>query len=169
MANPLPYTHTVIQSFLSFSARLAISATWGDGLIGCPSVLFGEELARHLADSGRHTYAYRFMQMGPNFMGIPLPPWMGVTHGAELVYLFQPQLVQATPALAELSQRLLHAWANFAKTGRPTGLSPVWTEAISRAEPGHASARYLHLEAKKATMIGGHFRQVCETFWKFNI
>lgn len=153
--------------FKLFFGRIAISAAWGDTHLGCPSVLFGEELARN-SPSSKHIYAYRLMQTSKaskNIVGMPQPEWMGVTHGSDIGYLFLPQVMKSTPALLEVSQKMIQAWTAFAKTGMPTVENALWTEAVNR-EAGDFSTRHFHLEASKFAMVEGTFKDVCEQFWK---
>lgn len=142
---------------------MAIGASWGDTQLVCPSILFGEELARQ-SPPGKRVYAYRLMQVSKNLFGLPQPDWMGVIHGSDVTYLFLPQLLQSDAAQNELSRKMLQAWTNFAKTGS----SPAdnWTEAVNR-EAGDFSTRHFHLEAGKFAMVEvPSFKEVCEQFWK---
>nr|QNG40885.1 acetylcholinesterase 1 [Hofstenia miamia] len=49
------------------------------------------------------------------------PPWMGVIHGADCQWVFGSFLddKKSTKADKELNRKILHFWANFARTGNP--------------------------------------------------
>ncbi|KAH9408269.1 hypothetical protein TYRP_011940 [Tyrophagus putrescentiae] len=111
--------------------KAAISAVWGDMILVCPSIIFGEELARRLPPSNR-VYAYRLMQPVPENMvpGFHIPPWMGVSHGQDVFYLFMPQLLAPFREARLLSHRMVEDWAAFAGAGRPE--NALWKEAVNR-------------------------------------
>jgi para-nitrobenzyl esterase len=76
-------------------------------------------------------YAYEFADPTAPSPFVTLPPDLatGVTHGAEMPYLFD--LVPAQPALTPeqqaLATEMVAAWAQFAATGDPNGGGgPVW-------------------------------------------
>ncbi|MFD1521897.1 carboxylesterase/lipase family protein [Pseudonocardia yunnanensis] len=76
-------------------------------------------------------YAYEFADPTAPSPFVALPPHLatGVTHGAEMPYLFD--LVPAQPALTPeqqaLAKEMVAAWARFAATGNPNGGGgPVW-------------------------------------------
>jgi para-nitrobenzyl esterase len=81
-------------------------------------------------------YAYEFADptAPPTCIGLPQAPADGVTHGAELAYLFD--LVPGQPALTPVQQaqadRMVGAWARFVVAGDPGGNGltwPRWTRA----------------------------------------
>lgn len=73
------------------------------------------------------TYQYEFADPSP-----PIPPgWpvlpapgFGAYHGSELQYLFRVggQTDTKSPAQQQLALRMMHYWADFARTGNPNGL-----------------------------------------------
>lgn len=76
-------------------------------------------------------YAYEFADPTAPAAFIALPPVLagGVTHGAEMAYLFD--LVPGQPALAPaqqtLADQMVAAWARFVATGDPNGAdAPTW-------------------------------------------
>lgn len=143
-------------------SRIAISSVWGDSNLVCPSILFGEEFARHLP-SDRRIFAYRLTQTGGlDIPGFSQPEWMGVTHGADIEYLFMPQLLKDKAAKKEVSDKMISAWTTFAKTGQA---GPSWSEAVNRTNKDF-STRFLNLQAGKFDMVEGFYKKVCEGFWK---
>src|SRR5699024_1913709 len=112
----------------------------------CPTILFGEEFARH--SQTEHIYSYRLMQPIPVPGMAPLPKWMGVTHAQDQVYLFMSQTTTHSMPHLQLSQDMIHAWTAFAKTGKPSklGSSVVWEKAVD-GKIHDFSTKYIHLES----------------------
>jgi para-nitrobenzyl esterase len=83
-------------------------------------------------------YAYEFADRSAPPTFVALPPGLadGVTHGAEMAYLFDlvPGQPALTPAQQDLAAQLVDSWARFAATGDPNGGAltwPRWTGAGS--------------------------------------
>ncbi|XP_032066270.1 cholinesterase-like [Thamnophis elegans] len=101
--------------------RSALSHFYTDQIIACPS----REAARNIRKTGSPVYAYLFTHR-PSWS--IWPEWIGATHGAEISYVFGtlesvPPFNQTyTEAEARLSHKMMHYWAEFARTGNPTGL-----------------------------------------------
>lgn len=76
-------------------------------------------------------YAYEFADPSapPTFIGLPPALADGVTHGAEMAYLFDlvPGQPALTPAQQAQADRMVAAWARFVTTGDPGPTWPRWT------------------------------------------
>lgn len=94
-----------------------------DRAYACPALT----THRALADRAP-LYAYEFADPAAAATLAPLPAGLdgGVTHGAELAYLFDlvPGQPALTPAQQALATDLVGAWARFATTGDPGGPVP---------------------------------------------
>ncbi|XP_008103824.1 cholinesterase isoform X2 [Anolis carolinensis] len=83
------------------------------------------EYAATVQKAGSPVYAYIFSH---HTSGSASPEWFGAPHGAELPYVFgHLELAVAvnktyTEAEAALSHRIMRYWAEFARSGNPTGL-----------------------------------------------
>lgn len=141
------------------SNRLATSRSFGDCHLVCPTYLFGEQLVHY--SPGTSFYAYRLTQhLG--IAGLPYFPWMGVQHTDDLMYLFGVFL-QSKPEDKALGSEMIHAWANFAKTGNP-GVS-AWTQALDKSVPAPKTS-FFTLNHTDAKMVNGYFTDICSGFWK---
>ncbi|XP_062978271.1 cholinesterase-like [Elgaria multicarinata webbii] len=100
--------------------RQALSHFCRDYFFLCPLA----EVAENMAAAGGPVYVYSFNH---HISGSVWPEWMGAAHGAELPYLFGtlsalPGINQTrTEADAALSRRVMRYWAEFARSGNPTG------------------------------------------------
>ncbi|XP_034613467.1 acetylcholinesterase-like [Trachemys scripta elegans] len=80
--------------------------------------------AGQMAEAGSPVYAYTFTHR-PS--GLSSPKWMGVPHGSEVPYLFGTLASVGganhthTEAEVALSRRVMRYWAEFARSGNPTG------------------------------------------------
>jgi para-nitrobenzyl esterase len=100
-------------------AHAALSRVAGDARLVCTTT----DTARLAAAHAPAVYTYNFDI--PVRMGLS-PTFLGATHGAELVYVFQtsPSFEEKETATSELMQRY---WTNFARTGDPNGDdAPEW-------------------------------------------
>lgn len=161
--------------------RLAVVSAWGDSMMVCPTMLYGEELARHSPPESRF-YAYRLMQRTPDRRGKggggpPRPSWLGVPHGSDQYYLFNYDRTLEVKMENELARFMISSWSSFAKTGRPSGAAAAgkgdWSEAVqSRSSSSSSSSsvnfstRYMHLEAGHFAMVENYFRETCDQFWR---
>ncbi|XP_062978238.1 cholinesterase-like isoform X4 [Elgaria multicarinata webbii] len=100
--------------------RLAMTQCWGDYFSVCPAV----EFAAKFRQCGSPVYLYYFRHYTS---GSVWPEWVGAPHGAEVPYVFGT-LESAvgvnqtyTEAEAVLSRRMLRSWAEFSRSGNPTG------------------------------------------------
>nr|XP_003218004.1 PREDICTED: acetylcholinesterase [Anolis carolinensis] len=100
--------------------RSALVQSLGDYFFVCPVAKF----AGQIRNVGSPVYVYLFTH---HTSGTVWPEWVGVPHGAELIYLFGnfEAAFQAnkthTEAEEALSRRIMRYWAEFARTGKPTG------------------------------------------------
>lgn len=129
----------------------------------CNSIFFGQELTKNLPMTNR-VYAYRLMQVAPEVnIGLGSAKWMGVTHGQDLVFLFQPQATKNDFPAHHLSHRMLADWTSFAKVGHPALF--LWGESFNR-DLNDFNTRYFHLESGHFHMVSGGFEDTCERIWK---
>ncbi|XP_060547116.1 cholinesterase-like [Pantherophis guttatus] len=102
--------------------RSALSHFYTDRIIACPLI----ETTRNIRKTGSPVYAYLFAH---RHSGSVWPEWIGATHGVEVSYVFGtlestlPFNQTYTEAEARLSRKMMHYWAEFARTGNPTGLA----------------------------------------------
>lgn len=94
----------------------------------CPALTgYGQEGAK------APLYAYEFADptAPPTFVGLPPALADGVTHGAEMAYLFDlvPGQPTFTPAQQSQADRMVAAWARFVTAGDPGPTWPRWTGA----------------------------------------
>ena len=90
---------------------------FGDFVLTCPTYFMSKEIA--LWSNENHVYLYSF-----NYTSIAsrqvFPKWVGVTHGAELPFLFGAPLKlphNFTTEEYQFSLLTMNLWTNFAKTG----------------------------------------------------
>ncbi|XP_060547074.1 cholinesterase-like [Pantherophis guttatus] len=100
--------------------RSALSHFYTDRVFVCPL----REAAGNIRKSGSPVYAYLFAHR-PSWS--VWPEWIGPTHAAEIPFVFGTfksvlSVNQTyTEAEARLSRKMMHYWAEFARTGNPTG------------------------------------------------
>ncbi|XP_034963150.2 cholinesterase-like [Zootoca vivipara] len=98
----------------------ALSQSFGDYFFACPM----DEFAKKLEEAGSPVYTYYFKH---HTSGSVWPEWIGAPHGAELPYLFGTLETALainqtyTEAEADLSRRVMRYWAEFSRSGKPTG------------------------------------------------
>ncbi|XP_062979549.1 cholinesterase-like isoform X2 [Elgaria multicarinata webbii] len=84
----------------------------------CPCTQF----ASKMAEAGSPVYVYSFKRYTPR---AEWPKWMGTTHGDELPYLFGTLATvlgtNQTDVDVALSHKVMRHWAEFARSGNPTG------------------------------------------------
>lgn len=120
-------------------------------------------MAAHAPPTSRF-YSYRLME----YKATMAAKWMGVTHAADLQYLFSLATTKNDPELYQLSKDIIHAWTSFAKSGSPGKLGATsWEEAVggNKAVKDYRT-RYLSLEANKYKMVEHFFEATCDCFWK---
>ncbi|XP_013927986.1 PREDICTED: cholinesterase-like, partial [Thamnophis sirtalis] len=102
--------------------RSALSHFYTDRIIACPL----REAAGNIRKTGNPVYAYLFTHR-PSWS--VWPEWIGASHSAEIPYVFGTleSVLSAnqtcTEAEARLSRRMMHYWAEFARTGNPNGIA----------------------------------------------
>ncbi|XP_060617024.2 cholinesterase-like [Anolis sagrei] len=100
--------------------RSALVQSLGDYLFVCPATKFAAQIRK----AGGPSYVYYFTH---HTSGTVWPEWANATHGAEIIYVFGTfkAALEAnktyTEAEAALSRRIMRYWAEFARTGKPTG------------------------------------------------
>lgn len=83
-----------------------------------------DEFAARIREAGRPAYVYSF---GHRTAGSTWPEWVKVPYGTEIPYLFGsfasalPVGQTVTEAEEALSHRVMRYWAEFARSGNPTG------------------------------------------------
>uniref|UniRef100_A0A670ZKX2 Carboxylic ester hydrolase n=1 Tax=Pseudonaja textilis TaxID=8673 RepID=A0A670ZKX2_PSETE len=107
--------------------------TDGDFLLGEPEKLMEEGqiqvkpvvmAAGNIRKTGSPVYAYLFTHR-PSWS--VWPEWIGASHSSEVPYVFgtlesvMPVNQTYTEAEARLSRKMMHNWAEFARTGNPSG------------------------------------------------
>lgn len=97
--------------------------------------------------------------------GLAYHSWMGVQHTDDLMYLFAVPLAHKAED-RQLSETMLSAWVNFAKTGNP-GVSG-WEEAFSMA-PKTTATSHFALSSSDGKMVHGAYKALCDGFWKAKI
>lgn len=100
--------------------RLAFAQYFRDYFFLCPLY----EFAAKIRESGRPVYVYSFHH---RTSGSIWPAWVETPYGAEIPYLFGsfPSSLQMNQTITEaedaLSRRVMRYWAEFARSGNPTG------------------------------------------------
>ncbi|XP_048345623.1 cholinesterase-like [Sphaerodactylus townsendi] len=103
--------------------RQALAQFSKDYYFVCPLI----KVAAKVAEAGSPVYVYSFNH---HFSGFIWHEWMGAAHGAELPFLFgilstvRGTNESVTKAEAELSRKVMRYWAEFARSGSPTGSEP---------------------------------------------
>ncbi|XP_062978260.1 cholinesterase-like [Elgaria multicarinata webbii] len=101
--------------------HLVLSQYFTDALFVCAMT----EFASKLAEAGNPVYVYSFKLHTP---GAGWPEWSGTPHGAEVPYLFGTLATVLGTNQSEvdvaLSHKVMRYWAEFARTGNPTGSKP---------------------------------------------
>ncbi|KAM3919004.1 cholinesterase-like [Leptodactylus fuscus] len=90
----------------------------------CPSKYFTNFVSK--TKNNLYVYEYNHRPSDED-----LPEWMGVAHGAELSILFGKPLIspqQFSNQEQVFSRRLMKIWANFVKTGNPSGDEFHWPQ-----------------------------------------
>ncbi|XP_070789566.1 cholinesterase-like isoform X1 [Pituophis catenifer annectens] len=102
--------------------RSAMSHFYTDRIIACPL----REAAGNIRKTGSPVYAYLFAH---RHSGSVWPEWIGAIHDAEIPFVFGtlesmlPANQTYTEAEARLRRKMMYYWAEFARTGNPTGLA----------------------------------------------
>ncbi|XP_054716265.1 acetylcholinesterase-like [Uloborus diversus] len=94
----------------SVAIATAISDSFGDYAINCPTL--------YLAENLNHAYSYWFTHQSLNHQN---SEWLGVTHFDDVPYTFGLPIKddQYTPEDGRFSRDLIHKWVSFARCGHP--------------------------------------------------
>jgi carboxylesterase type B len=87
----------------------------GEFFVSCPVIFAADDFSHH----NLSVYFYHFTHRPKN---TPWSPWIGAAHFDEVQFLFGLPLAfpqSYTREEVKLSKRMMHAWASFARTGRP--------------------------------------------------
>ncbi|XP_058026047.1 cholinesterase-like [Ahaetulla prasina] len=99
--------------------RSAMSHFYTDRIYSCPM----REAAANIRKAGSPVYAYLFTHR-PSWS--IWPKWIGASHGTDIPFVFGtlksalPFNQTYTEVEARLSRKMMHYWAEFARTGNPT-------------------------------------------------
>ncbi|XP_070591777.1 cholinesterase-like [Erythrolamprus reginae] len=100
--------------------RSAMSHFYTDRIYACPS----KEAAGNIRKTGSPVYFYLFADR-PSWS--IWPQWIRASHGSDVPFVFgtlgsvRPVNQTYTEAEARLSRKMMNYWADFARTGNPTG------------------------------------------------
>lgn len=127
-------------------------------------MLFGQRMARDYNSSNKF-YSYRLDRRGNGAAKTLCPfEWMGVCHGADLVYVFHDSFIKGSPEDIELSNEMMKAWTNFAKTGQPGSVGSIkWQQVYENGQKFPPSTMLLDV---KTRMDEGIFQDLCVGFWE---
>ncbi|XP_029436114.1 acetylcholinesterase isoform X2 [Rhinatrema bivittatum] len=137
--------------------REAMDDIVGDHNVICPLMHF----ATKFAEFNNKVYMYLFDHRASNLVW---PEWMGVPHGYEIEFVFGLPLDKALNYTAEeerLSRKIMHYWANFARTGDPNDMKDQPKEWLPYTS---GEQWYLTLNNKAFRVQQGLRVQMC-TFW----
>jgi len=135
------------------SAFEALSESFGDGFLACPTIDTARLLAPHVP-----TYLYQFNFPDAAF-ALPGSTDLGAFHSAEVQYVFgNPTKPPFTDDEMLLSQNLMGYWTRFAKTGDPNGGDSASWPLLDEA------GRYLALDRTIET--GAEAKADACAFWR---
>ena len=90
-----------------------------DALFKAPAIQSANAFVKK--ESSTYFYQLEFAAKRPSPSFPPVPSWMGIYHGADLIYTFGFPLIMhenfTTAAEITLSKDMMTLWSNFAKTG----------------------------------------------------
>jgi para-nitrobenzyl esterase len=90
------------------------------------SIAMAEKKAAMAAEGGAPVYMYRY-GYDPQRATRGDKPTIGAGHGQELAYVFRRVKADREPAALKLQDQMSVAWANFARSGKPSAPNlPVW-------------------------------------------
>jgi para-nitrobenzyl esterase len=102
-------------------AAVALAQFFGDYELLTSTVLTARAMARR-----DNVYLYQFSRVGPRSRKL----WNGAAHTADIPYVFDHVQIPSEdfdPADKMVSEAMIGAWVQFAKTGNPNGLNlPEW-------------------------------------------
>ena len=134
-----------------------------DFTLGCPTMLFGQRIAQ-ISEKVNNFYSYRLDRRG--VAAIPMGctfEWLGVCHGADIPYVFHNSMLKNSSKDVQLSNDMIKAWTNFAKTGHPGTMGSIeWRQVYENEQKDSASVMLFNVENR---MEKGIFKDVCG-FWE---
>jgi carboxylesterase type B len=148
---------------------IAVSDSFGDFMISCPTILFGSLVSKWNKDKNSFAYVLT-QQLSASLIGIKRPAWFGVYHGEDIFYVFgypmRNKKFNFTQEDKELSQKIIKIWTDFAKTGRVSSPAKevTWKSAIER-DAKNPHVRYMDLNLN-FSMVENAYEKTCERFWK---
>ncbi|XP_075591646.1 acetylcholinesterase-1-like [Dermatophagoides farinae] len=157
------YTNNLNVSNVN-EVRIMFGNLFSDLSLLCPTMLFGQRIAR-MSDIKNNFYSYRLdrrgiaaVKMGCSF------EWMGVCHGADIPYVFHSSSLKDSPEDVKLSNDMIRAWTNFAKTGHPGKIGSIeWRQVYENGEKSSATTMLLNVEYKMADDV---FKDSCDGLWE---
>lgn len=179
------YTRHLTANSSSADMENALADAFGDFHIVCPTMLFGEAVARQHHKQGKqhNYYSYRFMQtINMNILGCK--PEYGVCHAIDVVYLFghpitfwnktieyQGQEIKVSLEEYMMSKEMIHKWAQFIRTGNMGMVYHVpWTPAIDighkDTSPKNITVSFMELKMGHFEMNHEFYRESCDQFWR---
>ncbi|KAH9423175.1 Carboxylesterase 5A [Dermatophagoides pteronyssinus] len=156
------YTKTLNASNIN-EVRKVIGRIIGESMLLCPTMLFGQRMARDYGTSNKF-YSYRLdkRSAAAGKFGC-LFEWMGVCHGQDIAYVFDNLAIKSSPEDLKLSHEMMKAWTNFAKTGKPDKVGSIeWQQVYENGHKDLASVMLLNVENR---MDKGTFKELCG-FWE---
>ena len=111
-------------------------------------------VAQSMGKKGSRAYLYQFARLP----GTAMARKLGVHHGAELAYVFgnMSRSDGYNDTDAELSNKMMDYWTNFAKTGDPNGHGLIYW-------PSYISASGLNMEFSDNMRINKNlFKKECD-------
>lgn len=103
-------THLLRQQFIDLNTDVNFKA---------PAIQSANAFVKK--ESPTYVYQLELAAKRPSPTFPPVPSWMGIYHGADLLYMFGFTLLMhenfTTAAEVTLSKNMMTLWSNFAKTG----------------------------------------------------
>ncbi|XP_041125559.1 cholinesterase-like [Polyodon spathula] len=134
--------------------RDALDDVVGDYNFKCPLL----RVVQKWVDNGNNAFLYLFDHRSSRN---PWPEWMGVMHGYEIEFVFGLPLNKSlgyTEKEEALSRKVMHYWANFAKTGNPNTQGKKWPAFTKKDQ------EYITLNTEAPRIYRKMLAQQCQ-FW----
>lgn len=179
------YTRHLTANSSSLEMENALADAFGDFHLVCPTMLFGEAVARQHHKHGKHHnyYSYRFMEtINMNILGCK--PEYGVCHGVDVIYLFghpltfwnktidyRGQRIHISLEEYMMSKEVIRKWGQFIRTGNMGQMDHVpWTPAIDiggkDSSPKNITVSFMELKMGHFKMNHEFYRESCDHFWR---
>ncbi|KAH9413256.1 hypothetical protein DERP_012966 [Dermatophagoides pteronyssinus] len=157
------YTNNLDASNIKEVRKMFIKL-FTDFTLGCPTMLFGQRIAQ-ISEKVNNFYSYRLDRRG--VAAIPMGctfEWLGVCHGADIPYVFHNSMLKNSSKDVQLSNDMIKAWTNFAKTGHPGTMGSIeWRQVYENGQKSSASTMLLDVEYK---MVDDIFKETCDGIWE---